>query len=378
MLFKIIHKDIGSSARTCEITTSRGIVNTPAFMPVATRGAIRALTLNDLNDIGFEMILANTYHLYIRPGIELLRATNGLHNFMKFKGPILTDSGGFQVFSLAQLCKITDNGVRFQSHIDGSSHFFSPEGVLDIQRVIGSDIMMVLDQCIEYPATEKDSSDAVIKTLNWAKRSFKHWTDYSDPNQQALFGIIQGSVFPDQRKKCVEELSKLDFSGLAIGGLSVGEPKELYREITEITVSIMPEQKPRYMMGVGSPMEILYAIQHGVDLFDCVLPTRVARNGALYTSHGKINIKASSYERDFSPLDQECQCYVCKTFSRAYLRHLYRLGEITSMVYNTYHNLFFMKSFMDGIRLAISEDRFGQEFTKWENIYGKVQSKINL
>lgn len=369
MHFEIIKKDRDTQARRGILHTTHGIVHTPVFMPVATRGAIRALTIRDIEEIGFEIILSNTYHMYIRPGIELLKDVGGLHNFMNYHKPILTDSGGFQVFSLADLRKVHDNGVEFKSHIDGSKHFFSPQKVLDIQKVIGSDIMMVLDECVEYPSTHHAAQKAVDRTLHWAATSFEYWKNTFDTDRQALFAIVQGSTFPDLRKHCVEALLEYDFSGYAIGGLSVGEPKSEYAQITALTVPMLPWNKPRYMMGVGSPLEILEAIKHGVDMFDCVMPTRIARNGTLFTSKGRVNIKSGIYAQDLEPLDEHCQCYVCRTFTKAYLRHIYKMNEIAALIYNTYHNLYFMKQFIEGIQTSIAEDRFLQECRRWEEVY---------
>lgn len=369
MRFIIEKKDSYTHARAGILQFQRGIVHTPVFMPVATRGAIRALPLVDIEKLGFEMILSNTYHLYLKPGISVLKESGGLHRFMNFHKPILTDSGGFQVFSLSDLCTITDDGVEFRSHLDGSKHFFSPEDVIEIQRIIGSDVMMVLDECTEYPISEKDSLEAMRRTVHWAEKSFRHYSENFDKDEQALFAIIQGSVFAEQRKECALKLAEIDFSGYAIGGLSVGEPKELYREMTSLTVPLLPEHKPRYMMGVGSPLEILHAISEGVDMFDCVMPTRIARNGTLYTSQGRVTIKAAYYEKDFSPPDPNCNCYVCQTYSKAYLRHLFKVGEIAALIYNTHHNLAFMKHFMDDIRKSICEGTFQQTRQKWEHTF---------
>jgi len=371
MKFEITRKDEKSGARAGMIHTSHSSFSTPVFMPVATRAAVRALTFRDIEEIGFDIILSNTYHLYIRPGTQVLEKAGGLHRFMNYQKSILTDSGGFQVFSLADLCRVREHGVEFRSHLDGSLHLFTPEKVLDIQKVIGSDIMMVLDQCTEYPVSEKDAKKAVERTVRWAGQSAGHWRNSFDTDVQSLFAIVQGSVYPDLRKQCAEELRDMDFPGYAIGGLSVGEPGDLYREITSMTCEHLPEEKPRYMMGVGSPLEILYAVRHGVDMFDCVMPTRIARNGALYTSQGRINIKAAAYESDFGPLDENCDCYVCRNFSRAYLRHLFRMGEISSLIYNTYHNLYFMKSFMTEIRRSIIDGSFDSLYNRWELIYGR-------
>ncbi len=369
MYFTIEKKDTSSNARAGILEFPRGIVHTPFFMPVATRGAIRALPLGDIEKLGFEMMLSNTYHLYLKPGLAVLKEAGGLHRFMNFHKPILTDSGGFQVFSLSDLCNISERGVEFRSHLDGSKHFFSPEDVLDIQRIIGSDVMMVLDECSAYPVSEDDSRAAMQRTIRWAEKSFQYYSDNFDRNIQALFAIVQGSVFPEQRRECAESLSAIDFSGFAIGGLSVGEPKELYRDITSLTAPLLPEHKPRYMMGVGSPLEIVYAISEGVDMFDCVMPTRIARNGTLYTSQGRVTIKAAYYEKDFSPVDPECDCYVCTTYTKAYLRHLFKVGEIAALIYNTHHNLAFMKRFMDDIRASICEGTFRETRTKWERVF---------
>lgn len=369
MFFRVISTDSGSSARRCELNTKRGKVNTPVFMPVATRGTIRAMGFRELEEIGFEMFLSNTYHMYIKPGEKVLDAAGGLNNFMNFHRPLLTDSGGFQVFSLADLCKIFDHGVEFRSHLDGSKHLFTPEKVLDIQRVIGSDIMMVLDQCTEFPITEEKARKALERTINWANESVNYWKKSFNTDIQKLFAIVQGSVYTDLRKECAERLVQLNYPGYAIGGLSVGEPKGLYQEITEHTLRFLPGDKPRYMMGVGSPMEILFAVKLGVDMFDCVLPTRIARNGTLFTTSGRINIKGAQYEMDFSPLDENCECYVCKTYTRAYLRHIYKMGEISALVYTTYHNLFFMKKFMEEIQESIEKKEFLKTYKKWESIY---------
>lgn len=370
MKFTVKAKDPHTSARACEIETTRNTIKTPVFMPVATRGAIRALTMADIEDIGFDIILSNTYHIYMRPGTDVISRAGGLHRFMNYKKSLLTDSGGFQVFSLSNLCKVRDNGVEFNSHLDGSKHLFTPESVLDIQRVIGSDIMMVLDQCTDYPIEKGRAREAMERTIDWAEKSKVYYDSSFDRELQACFAIIQGSVYTDLRRECAERLVSLDFPGYAIGGLSVGEPKELYREITENLLPVMPESKPRYMMGVGSPLEILFAIRHGVDMFDCVMPTRIARNGTLYTTAGRVNIKAAQYENDFGPLDEKCGCYVCRNFSRAYLRHIFRAGEIASLIYNTYHNLYFMKRFMDEIRESIIDGRFSETETSWMRIFG--------
>lgn len=369
MEFKVIKKDPGSRARRGELKLFHGKVQTPVFMPVATRGAIRALPTQAIYDMDFEIMLSNTYHLYLRPGTEVLEAAGGLHKFMNFDRPILTDSGGFQVFSLSDLCKVKEHGVEFRSHIDGSKHLFTPEKVLDIERVIGSDIMMILDQCIEYPAEKSDVRAAMERTIRWAKEARNYYEETFDKEKQAAFAILQGGTFQDLRKECAERLIELDFPGYAIGGLSVGEPKDLYNEISEITAELMPEDKPRYMMGVGSPREILESISHGVDMFDCVMPTRIARNGTLYTSQGRMNIKKREYEKDFSPLDPECDCYVCRNYSKSYLRHIFKVGEISSLIYNTHHNLYFMRKFVKDIQKSLEEGTFAELKAKYLKVY---------
>ncbi len=369
MDFTLLCQDKGSGARRGEVSTSRGSFQTPVFMPVATRGSIRALTSRDIDELAFEIILSNTYHLYIRPGLEVLEGAGGLHKFMRHEKPILTDSGGFQVFSLSDLCRIKEHGVEFASHLDGSRHVFTPRSVLDIQRVIGSDIMMVLDECTDYPVEKQGARDAMERTIRWAGEAAEYWRESFDMGKQALFGIVQGSVFPDLREECARRLVDLDFPGYAIGGLSVGEPKELYRDITSLTTSLLPPDKPRYMMGVGSPLEILHGVRYGIDMFDCVMPTRIARNGTLYTSQGRINIKAARFEKDDSPLDPHCSCYVCQNFSRSYLRHLFKVGEISALIYNTFHNLFFMKTFMTEIRKGIEDGIFEEIEAKWYTVF---------
>jgi queuine tRNA-ribosyltransferase len=372
----IIHsKDEKSSARQGELQLARGTVQTPVFMPVATRGAIRGMPWRYMEEIGFEIILSNTYHIYIRPGMDVIQKFGGLHGFMNITTPMLTDSGGFQVFSLSNLCKIRDDGCEFSSHLDGSKHFFTPEKVLDIQKIIGSDIMMVLDQCVEYPADEKRAKEGLDRTVNWAKQSAVHWNEHFDKDKQSAFAIVQGSSYPHLRRECAKRLVDLDFPGYAIGGLSVGEPKPIYREITEITAAELPWDKPRYMMGVGSPMEILDAVKSGIDMFDCVMPTRIARNGTLYTTQGRVNLKLNKYQFDETPIDPECGCFVCKTYSKAYLRHILRMNEIAALVYNTYHNLYFMRHFMIGIQRAISAGTFSECYADWEQKYGENSHK---
>ncbi|MGL4369462.1 MAG: tRNA guanosine(34) transglycosylase Tgt [Spirochaetota bacterium] len=370
MQFTILNKDPATRARRAEMRLYRGVVQTPVFMPVATRSAIRAMPMRFMDEIGFDIMLSNTYHLYIRPGMDVIGKMGGLHKFMNVDRPILTDSGGFQIFSLSKFCKISEDGAEFSSYIDGSKHFFTPEKVLDIQRTIGSDIMMVLDQCVEYPVDENRAKAAMERTIRWASQSMTYWRETFSSDTQSLFAIVQGSTYPHLRRECAARLGELDFPGYAIGGLSVGEPKELYREITADTTRFLPEDKPRYMMGVGSPMEILDAVKEGVDMFDCVMPTRIARNGTLFTTKGRVNLKRNEYQFDESPIDPDCGCFVCQNYSRAYLRHIFRAGEIAALVYNTYHNLYFMKEFMLSIRTSIEQGRFTEEYNRWKEYYG--------
>ena len=370
MEFTLLNKDPACRARRGEMRLYHGTVQTPVFMPVATRSAIRALPMRFIDEIGFDIMLSNTYHLYIRPGMDVIGRMGGLHRFMNVDRPILTDSGGFQIFSLSKFCRIREDGAEFSSHLDGSKHFFTPEKVLDIQRTIGSDIMMVLDQCVEYPVDEQHARAAMERTIRWAAQSRGYWGDTFSSDTQTLFAIVQGSTYPHLRRECAARLGEMDFPGYAIGGLSVGEPKELYREITSDTTSCLPDDKPRYMMGVGSPMEILDAVKEGVDMFDCVMPTRIARNGTLFTTKGRVNIRLNEYQFDESPIDPDCGCFVCRSYSKAYLRHIFRAGEIAALVYNTYHNLYFMKQFMLSIRSSIEQGRFMEEYEKWKVYYG--------
>jgi len=350
--FKLLSKD--NSARYGLLKTPRGQTETPCFMPVGTLGAVKGLTWEQVKKMGYSLVLGNVYHLYLRPGLAVIEEAGGIHSFTGWSGLILTDSGGFQVFSLGKLMKITEEGVELRSHIDGSKHFFTPEFVVEFEERIGVDIGMVLDECTPYPATYEYAKLSMERTLRWARRSIEARTT----DKTALFGIVQGGVYEDLRLKCAEELTKLPFEGFAIGGLSVGEPKEDMYRITRLVAPALPEDKPRYLMGVGTPEDILEAVEAGVDMFDCVMPTRNARNGTLFTWRGRVNIKAAKYKKDFSPLDPECDCYTCKNFTRAYLRHLYVSKEINSVILNTIHNLHFYAKLMEKIREAIREGRF--------------------
>ena len=347
--FEIIKKDNFSPARLGRVETDHGSFTTPAFLPVGTQGTVKSLTPEELMEIGVEAILGNTYHLYLRPGYETIGRLGGLHHFIHWERPILTDSGGFQIFSLGSLRKISEEGVTFQSHWDGSSHFLTPERVLEIQRILGSDIAMVLDECVPYPSSYDSVKISTERTSHWAKRSLQVRRE-TDP---ALFAIVQGGVYRDLREKSAQTLVEMEFQGYAIGGLSVGEPKSLMLNVLEWTIPLLPEGTPRYLMGVGAPEDILNAVMLGVDFFDCVLPTRNARNGTLFTSSGKISIKQAQYAEDGRPLDETCSCYTCRHYSRAYLRHLYLSKEILSSRLNTIHNLFYYITLLAKIREAI-------------------------
>jgi queuine tRNA-ribosyltransferase len=351
--FEIMKTDAATGARLGRVGTAHGVFHTPAFMAVGTQGTVKALTPEDLREMGAEIILSNTYHLYLRPGHERIRQLGGLHRFMHWDYPLLTDSGGFQVFSLNSLVKISEEGVEFQSHLDGSRHEISPEKAVEIQEALGADIIMCLDECTPYPAGHEEAERSMELTLNWSRRC----RDSRRRLDQALFGIVQGGMYPDLRKRCVEALREMGFDGYAIGGVSVGESKEKMVEVVSQTVPLLPSDQLRYLMGVGTPFDIVQAVQQGVDMFDCVLPTRNARNGMLFTRAGRLVIKNARYAADEGPIDPGCSCYTCRHYSRAYLRHLYLAEEILAMRLNTVHNLHFYLTFMGEIRQAMAEDR---------------------
>ena len=351
-IFRLIKTD--GRARHGEVRTAHGTFETPVFMPVGTQGTVKAATPETLEALGAEVILGNTYHLYLRPGMEVIRKVGGLHRFMNWPRPILTDSGGFQVFSLNALREITPEGVWFASHLDGSRHFLSPDKVVEIQETLGSDIMMCLDECVAFPSTRGYVQASMELTTKWAEASLRAKTR----DDLALFGIVQGGMYGDLRQRHARELARFPFDGFAIGGLSVGEPKGLMWEMVDATVPELPEDRPRYMMGVGKPEDILNGIERGVDMFDCVMPTRNARNGMLFTSRGPVIIKNARYAQDTTPLDPECACYTCRNFSRAYLRHLFMSREILSAILNTIHNLHFYLSLARNARQAIDEGNF--------------------
>jgi queuine tRNA-ribosyltransferase len=356
--FEVQYKDPGTGARKGVLHTPHGDIPTPVFMPVGTAGAVKAMPAESLEALDARILLANTYHLFLRPGHERIEKMGGLHSFISWKGALLTDSGGYQVFSHRELRDISEEGVQFRSHFDGSKSFFTPEKVVEIQRALGSDIAMIFDDCTPYPAGYVDAEASMELSLRWAKRCRDEWLKQYD-GTQALFGIIQGSVYPDLRRRSAESLRDLGFSGMAIGGLSVGEPKELMYEIVDSTVPFMSEDQPRYLMGVGTPEDLIRGVSMGIDMFDCVLPTRNARNGYLFTSQGRVLIKNAAYADDQSPVDPECSCQVCRRYSRAYLRHLFLSGEHLYAVFGTLHNLTFYLDMMRKIRQAIDLNVFG-------------------
>ncbi len=356
--FKIVKKDEKSSARVCWLNTPHGEINTPVFMPVGTQASIKTLCSKEMEDLGAELILGNTYHIYLRPGHKLIERAGGLHKFMSWKKPMLTDSGGYQVFSLNPLAKVTEEGVSFKSYLDGSSHQFTPEKVIEIQHSLGADIIMPLDECVPYPSSYPFTRRATEFTMDWAERSkFEHEKN-EKKEKQTLFGIIQGGIYPNLRELCASFMVDLDFSGLALGGLSVGEPNDMRLEIIEQTLKYLPEDKPRYLMGVGTPEDIVEGVSVGVDMFDCVLPTRNARNGTVFTRKGKMIIKSARYAEDFSPIDENCDCLACKNYSRAYIRHLFQSGEIAGLRLATIHSLHFYLSLMREIRESIMQGIF--------------------
>lgn len=353
--YKIVARCPETGARAGEFTTPHGVIETPVFMPVGTQATVKAMTPDELEGLGAQIILGNTYHLHMRPGEDIVEEAGGLHRFMNWKRPILTDSGGFQVFSLAKLNKITDEGVEFRSHIDGSRHFMRPEDSMTIQQKLGSDIAMSFDECVSLPTTPEYSREAMGRTIRWARRC----REFHSRRDQALFGIVQGALYEDQRIECIERLEEIGgFPGYGIGGLSVGESHaEMYRVLDALNPH-MPQDKPRYLMGVGFPTNLVEGVARGIDMFDCVLPTRNGRNGQLLTRFGKMNIKNLAFARDFTPVDPQCGCYVCRNFTRAYLRHLYMAGEILAARLCSWHNLYFLVNLMKEARRAIIEGRF--------------------
>lgn len=351
--FRVLAREASGRARRGELRTEHGVVSTPAFMPVGTQGSVKGMEPRELTSLGAQIILGNTYHLFLRPGHETIRELGGLHGFAAWPGAILTDSGGFQIFSLSDLCQVEEEGVSFRSHLDGSSLSLTPESSIQVQAALGADISMALDVCPPHGASRQRVEEVVSRTSRWAKRSL----EARSPGQ-AVFGIVQGGVFEDLRRRSAEELTALEFPGYAIGGVSVGEPGPEVRRIVSLTADLLPADRPRYVMGMGTPEDLLDLVGMGVDMFDCVMPTRNARNGTLFTTHGKISIKRAEYARDQRPLDPECSCYTCATFSRAYLRHLFQAGEILAARLHTLHNLHFYLDLMRRVREAIAAGSF--------------------
>ncbi len=366
--FELLHKDSRTRARRGRITTKHGTIETPVFMPVGTQATVKAMKPEDVEKTGAEIILGNTYHLFLRPGSDIVREAGGLHKFMNWNKSILTDSGGFQVFSLGKMRKITEEGVKFQSYLDGSRHMMRPEDSIKVQTDLGSDIMMAFDECVPYPADYRYTKDSLYRTTRWLERCVKA---HHNVENQSLFGIMQGGMYKDLRKLSADQIVEFDLPGYAIGGLSVGEPKEMMLEVLDDCADYLPQEKPRYVMGVGTPDYLFEGVERGIDMFDCVLPTRLARHGMAMTSCGKVNIKNQKWERAFEPLDAECDCYCCRNYSKAYLRHLYKSEEILSSMLLSEHNTHFLVNMMANIRKAIEEDRFLEYKREFYNKYGE-------
>ena len=374
-MFTLIAKDKNSQARIGKLATAHGEIDTPCFMPVGTQGTVKTLSPTELEDSGAQIILANAYHLFLRPGPEVIKKAGGLHKFMSWPKPLLTDSGGYQIFSLALLRKVNDTGVEFQSHIDGMKHFFTPEAVVEIQTDYGSDIIMPLDECAHYPCAKDYAEEAMRRTIDWAKRSKTAMDEHLGVShkQNLLFAIIQGSTYEDLRRECAKALTEIDFDGFAIGGVSVGEPQDLRYNITHLVASMLPEDRPRYLMGVGMPQDILESVEMGIDMFDCVIPTRYGRNGTAFTSVGKLTVRNSPYIEDLNPLDPQCSCYTCKNFSRSYLRHLFNTQELLGLRLVSLHNVHFFLELMRKAREAIRRDKFTEFKKEFLNNYVSSQ-----
>lgn len=368
--YELLHVCKQTGARRGIVHTPHGDIQTPVFMPVGTQATVKSMTPEELKEVGAQIILANTYHLFLRPGHELVKEAGGLHKFMHWDRPILTDSGGFQVFSLGALRTISEEGVEFRSHLDGSKQFLSPEKAMEVENALGADIIMAFDECCPYPSTYEYTKKSMERTTRWAKRCKEA---HSRKEDQGLFGIIQGGFYKDLRKQSAEELIKLDFPGYAIGGISVGEPKDEFLDILQYTTPLMPENKPRYLMGVGTPDYLVEAAIAGIDMCDCVIPTRLARHGTAFTSKGKIVVRNAIYERDFNPLDDECDCYACKNYTRAYIRHLVKTNEILGIRLLSIHNIKFLTNLMDKVRIEIERDNLGSFRKEFYRKYGYEQ-----
>ena len=372
--FKQTHSQPNKPWRTGELFTNHGIIPTPVFLPVGSQATVKSLDPNDIHTIGSKMILSNTYHLYLRPGMDVIKISGGLHKFMNWDGAILTDSGGYQVFSLAPLRKVNDEGIKFRSHIDGSEHYLTPEAAIEYQVILGSDVIMVLDECPSHDDPYLKIEEAMIRTHRWANRCREVPTN----SGQLMFAIVQGGLFPDLRKQSAEYLKTLDFDGYAIGGLSLGEKKEYMYNIIDYTVNLLPENKPRYLMGVGSPEDIVEGVARGIDIFDCVLPTRVARNGALFTWEGRINIRNAKYKMANFPIMQECNCYTCRNFTAAYIHHLFNAGELLAYRLATIHNLTFIQYLLTKIRKAINSDSYDEFIAGFSETYMVTDEQVRL
>ena len=368
--YELLHIDQTTGARRGVVHTPHGDIQTPIFMPVGTQATVKSMTVEELKENGAQIILSNTYHLYLRPGEKIVKEAGGLHNFMRWDRPILTDCGGFQVFSLSDLRTISEEGVEFKSHLDGSKHFFTPEKVMQIEEDLGADIIMSFDECCPYPSTYEYTKNSMERTTRWAKRCKE-----AHKTNQALFGIIQGGSYEDLREKSAKDLIELDFPGYAIGGISVGEPKEEYIKMLKFTAPLMPENKPRYLMGVGSPDYLLEAAMAGIDMCDCVLPTRIARNGTAMTSHGKVVVRNANYAEDFTPLDPECECYTCRNYTRAYIRHLVKCNEILGVRLLSIHNIKFLTNLMERVRIEIENDNLANFVKEFYKKYGYTKEE---
>lgn len=368
--YELLHECKQTGARRGVIHTPHGDIQTPVFMPVGTQATVKSMTPEELKEVNAQIILSNTYHLFLRPGHKLVEEAGGLHKFMNWDRPILTDSGGFQVFSLGKLRTISEEGVEFQSHLDGSKKFLSPEKAMEVENSLGSDIMMAFDECCPYPSTYEYTKKSMERTTRWAIRCKEA---HKRPEDQGLFGIIQGGFYKDLRKKSTEDLIKLDLPGYAIGGISVGEPKEEFLDILQYTAPLMPKDKPRYLMGVGTPDYLIEAAASGIDMCDCVLPTRIARHGTALTSNGKLVVRNATYERDFTPLDPECDCYACRNYTRAYIHHLVRTNEILGIRLLSTHNIKFLTGLMDRVRIEIENDNLATFRDEFYHKYGYIK-----
>ena len=368
--YELLHECKQTGARRGVIHTPHGDIQTPVFMPVGTQATVKSMTPEELKEINAQIILSNTYHLYLRPGQDIVKEAGGLHKFMKWDRPILTDSGGFQVFSLGDLRTIHEEGVEFKSHLDGSKHFFSPESVMKTEEDLGADIIMAFDECCPYPSTYEYTKQSMERTTSWAKRCKDA---HKNIEEQSLFGIIQGGFYKDLRSQSAKDLIDLDLPGYAIGGISVGEPKDVFIDILNYTAPLMPKDKPRYLMGVGTPDYLIEAAMAGIDMCDCVLPTRIARNGTAMTWNGKVVVRNATYERDWSPLDSECDCYTCRNYTRGYIRHLIKTNEILGVRLLSIHNLYFLTKLMERVRIEIENDNLGNFKNEFYKKYGYIK-----